>query len=41
MLQEIVRYGPEDEFAAFVQARQIAGSPLRTVGGPKSRLTLF
>lgn len=40
-LQEIVRYGPEDEFAAFVQARQVAGSPVRVVNGPKNRLTLF
>jgi hypothetical protein len=44
MLQEIVshvRYGPEDDFAAFVQARQMAGSPVRVVSGPKNRLTLF
>jgi hypothetical protein len=41
MLQEIVRYGPEDEFAAFVQAHQMAGSPVRVVSGPKNRLTLF
>jgi hypothetical protein len=40
-LQEIVRYGPEKEFAAFVQARQVAGSPVRVVSGPKNRLTLF
>jgi hypothetical protein len=41
MLQAIVRYGPEDEFAALVQARQMAGSPVRVVSGPKNRLTLF
>ena len=40
-LQEIVRYGPENEFAAFVQARQVAGSPVRVVSGPQNRLTLF
>ena len=42
-LQEIVRYGPENEFAAFVQARsQVAGlPPVRAVSGPKNRLTLF
>jgi len=40
-LQEIVRYGPEDGFGAFVQARQVAGSPVRVVNGPKNRLTLF
>jgi hypothetical protein len=40
-LEEIVRYGPEDEFAAFVQARQVSGSPVRVVSGPKNRLTLF
>ena len=40
-LQEIVRYGREDEFVAFVQARQVAGSPVRVVNGPRNRLTLF
>jgi hypothetical protein len=40
-LQEIVQYGPEKEFAAFVQARQVAGSPVRVVSGPRNRLTLF
>jgi hypothetical protein len=40
-LQEIVRYGPEKGFAAFVKARQVAGSPVRVVSGPKNRLTLF
>jgi hypothetical protein len=40
-LQEIVRYGPESEFAAFVQARQVAGSPVRVVSGPQNRLTLY
>ena len=40
-LQDIVRYGPEKEFAAFVQARQVAGSPVRVVSGPQNRLTLF
>ena len=42
-LQEIVRYGPELEFADFVRARQDAGvgSPVCVVSGPKNRLTLF
>ena len=41
LLQEIVRYGPKHEFAAFVQAREVAGSPVRIVSGPRNRLTLF
>jgi hypothetical protein len=41
MLQEIVQYGPEKEFADFVKARQDAGSPVRVVSGPRNRLTLF
>jgi hypothetical protein len=39
-LEEIVRYGPENEFAAFIEARQGAGLPVRVVSGPKNRLTL-
>jgi hypothetical protein len=43
-LQEIVRYGETEKkkelFAAFVQARQGAGSPVRVVKGPQNRLTL-
>ncbi len=39
-LEEIVRCGPENEFAAFVEARQGAGLPVRVVSGPKNRLTL-
>jgi hypothetical protein len=42
-LQEIVRYEDSEtkkEFAAFVQARQGAGSHIRVVDGPKNRLTL-
>ena len=40
-LQEIVRYGPKSEFAAFVKDRQVAGSPVHVVSGPQGRLTLF
>jgi hypothetical protein len=40
-LQEIVRYGHKNKFADFVQARQVAGSPVRVVSGPQNRLTLF
>jgi hypothetical protein len=39
-LQEIVRYGSENEFAAFVEARRMAGLPVRVVSGPKNRLAL-
>ena len=40
-LQEIVRYSPKSEFAAFVKDRQIAGSPVHVMSGPQGRLTLF
>jgi len=40
-LEEIVLYGPESEFAAFVEARRVAGLPVRVVGGPKNRLMLY
>jgi hypothetical protein len=39
-LQEIVRYGSDKEFAAFVEARRVAGSPVRVVSGPKNRLSV-
>ena len=39
-LQEIVRYGSDKEFAAFVEARRVAGSPVRVVSGPKNRLSI-
>ena len=39
-LEEIVRYGPEKEFSALIEARRLAGSPVRVVSGLKNRLTL-
>jgi hypothetical protein len=39
-LGEIVRYGSDNEFAAFVEARRATGSPVRVVSGPRNRLTL-
>lgn len=39
-LEEIVRYGSDKEFAAFVEARRVAGSSVRVVSGPKNRLTV-
>jgi hypothetical protein len=47
-LQEIVRHGEDGKerekekewFAAFVQARRVAGSPVLVVKGPQNRLTL-
>ena len=39
-LEEIVRYGSDNEFAAFVEARRVAGSPIRVVSGPQNRLTV-
>ena len=40
-LEEIVRYGSDNEFAAFVETRRVAGSPVRVVSGPKDCLTVF
>jgi len=40
-LQEIVHYGPESEFSGLVEARRVAGLPVRVVGGPQNRLTLY
>ncbi|KAH9954580.1 hypothetical protein BC827DRAFT_1158661 [Russula dissimulans] len=39
-LQEIVRYGSgyENKFAAFAEARQLAGLPVHVVSGPENRL---
>ncbi|KAH9976526.1 hypothetical protein BJV74DRAFT_861946 [Russula compacta] len=39
-LQEIVCYGPDKEFSAFVEARRLAGQPVQVVSGPKNRLWL-
>jgi hypothetical protein len=39
-LQEIVCYGPDKEFSAFVEARRLAGQPVHVVSGPKNRLWL-
>jgi hypothetical protein len=40
-LEELVRYGSDNEFAAFVETRRVAGSPVRVVSGPKDCLTAF
>jgi hypothetical protein len=39
-LEDIVLYGPDKEFSAFVEARRVEGSSVRVVSGPKNRLTL-
>ena len=39
-LQEIVCYGPDEGFSAFVEARRLAGRPVHIVSGPKNRLWL-
>ena len=39
-LQEIVCYGSDREFSAFVDARRLAGQPVHVVSGPKNRLWL-
>ncbi|KAI0294619.1 hypothetical protein B0F90DRAFT_1755804 [Multifurca ochricompacta] len=40
-LEEIVCYGSHNEFVAFVEARRLAGRPVRVVTGPSDRLSVI
>jgi hypothetical protein len=39
--QYVKEVADEKKFVAFVEARQVAGSPVRVVDGPQNRLTLY